>query len=134
MVIDAKHMDSAIEEAKLAFSKGETPVGAVVVCGDEILARAHNAVEASGDPTMHAELIALKAACSIKGRFLTDCTLYVTMEPCPIIAVPKDGWSMYASPVTITKSGVSTPNTSYNSAPVMGRGFLISIVFIRVCL
>ena len=86
MVIDAKYMDSAIEEAKLAFSKGETPVGAVVVCGGAILARAHNAVEACGDPSMHAELIALKAACSIKGRFLTDCTLYVTMEPCPMCA------------------------------------------------
>ncbi len=86
MVIDAKYMDLAIEEARLAFTGGETPVGAVVVCEEEIIARAHNIVESSGDPSMHAELAALKTACERKGRSLTDCVLYVTMEPCPMCA------------------------------------------------
>ena len=80
-------MDLALEEAEAAAEAGEVPVGAVVVRDDQVLARAHNRVEERGDPTAHAELLAVRAACDALGaKFLPDCTLYVTLEPCPMCA------------------------------------------------
>ena len=76
------YMRLALEEAKLAFSAGEVPVGAVLVCENEVIARAHNRVEREHDATRHAELICLQDALASRGTRLTDCTLYVTMEPC----------------------------------------------------
>jgi len=76
----------ALEEAQLAFGEGEVPVGAVLVKHGEVIARAHNRVEQSGDATAHAELLCLRAAMERLGPRLTDCTLYVTLEPCAMCA------------------------------------------------
>lgn len=81
-----RYMRLALEEATLAFDVGEVPVGAVLVCGNEIIARAHNRVEREHDATRHAELLCLQEAMAQRGSRLTDCTLYVTMEPCAMCA------------------------------------------------
>lgn len=82
------HMVSALEEARLAAARGEVPVGAVVVTSEgRLLARAGNRVEELSDPTAHAELLALRAAAQTLGSArLTDCDLYVTLEPCALCA------------------------------------------------
>lgn len=80
-------MNVAFREAERAFERGEIPVGAVVVRGEEIVGRGHNMVEQLRDPTAHAEIIAITAACeTLKTKFLNGCTLYVTLEPCPMCA------------------------------------------------
>ena len=80
-------MRLALEEAEAAFREGEVPVGAVVAKGGRPVARAHNLRERSGDPTAHAELLAIREAARALGtRRLTGCTLYVTLEPCPMCA------------------------------------------------
>lgn len=80
-------MRAALEEAERALALGEVPVGAVVVCGGEIVARAYNERETGGDPTAHAEVLAIRRAAAALGRRrLSDCTLYVTLEPCPMCA------------------------------------------------
>ena len=84
---DNHFMMAAIEEAKTAFKKQEVPVGAVVVSKDIIIARAHNLTETLNDPTAHAEMQAITAATNyLGGKYLTDCTVYVTVEPCPMCA------------------------------------------------
>jgi tRNA(adenine34) deaminase len=80
-------MEQAITEAELAAAHDDVPIGAVVVRGEEVLARAHNRREADGDPTAHAEILALRAAAGVLGTWRLDgCTLYVTLEPCPMCA------------------------------------------------
>lgn len=80
-------MRAALREAERALEKKEVPVGAVVVQGERILGRGHNLVETLRDPTAHAEMIAITAACETLGdKFLGDCCLYVTLEPCPMCA------------------------------------------------
>jgi tRNA(adenine34) deaminase len=80
-------MSAALREAEEAYKKNEVPVGAVVVRNDAIIARAHNQVEMLQDPTAHAEIIAIGAAASYIGSWrLKGCTLYVTLEPCPMCA------------------------------------------------
>lgn len=79
-------MRLALEEATLAFEAGEVPVGAVLVRNGEIVARAHNMVETLHDTTAHAELLCLREAMGKLGARLTDCTLYVTLEPCAMCA------------------------------------------------
>lgn len=80
-------MREALAEAQLAFEEGEIPVGAVIAHGGEIIARAHNLREQTGDPTAHAEVLAIReAAKALGGRRLSGCTLYVTLEPCPMCA------------------------------------------------
>jgi len=80
-------MRAALEQAKLARDAGEVPVGAVIVCDDEIVASAHNEREARLDPTAHAEVLAIRRAAKKLGRRrLSGCTLYVTLEPCPMCA------------------------------------------------
>lgn len=84
---EAYFMRQALEEARLAFEEGEIPIGAVVVCRGQIIARAHNEVERLKDPTAHAELLAITAATEyLGGKFLSDCQLYVTVEPCVMCA------------------------------------------------
>lgn len=81
--IDEKYMRMAIVEAERALSKREVPIGAVVVAGDRIIGRGHNLVETLMDATAHAEMQAITAAMStLGGKYLSDCTLYVTVEPC----------------------------------------------------
>ena len=83
----AQHMRLALEEAKKALELGEVPVGAAVVCEGEVIALAHNEREALGDPTAHAEVLAIRRAAKRLGRRrLSGCTLYVTLEPCPMCA------------------------------------------------
>ncbi len=82
---DEKWMSVAMEEARIAFDMGEVPVGAVIVRGDEELARAHNLCETRGLATAHAEMLAIEAASArVGGWRLSDATLYVTLEPCPM--------------------------------------------------
>jgi len=91
-----KYMKAALEEAEKAFSRQEVPVGAVVVCQDTIIARAHNLTETLKDPTAHAEMQAITAATNwLGGKYLTGCTIYVTVEPCGMCA-GAIGWSQAA--------------------------------------
>ena len=83
---DEKFMRMAINEALMAFKKGEVPIGAVVVCGERVVGRGHNLSETLGDATAHAEMQAITAAASQVGKYLKDCTLYVTVEPCVMCA------------------------------------------------
>jgi tRNA(adenine34) deaminase len=84
---DRKWMQKAFREAERAYDADEVPVGAVVVKDQQIIGRGHNMVEQLKDPTAHAEIIAITAACETLGeKFLTGCTLYVTLEPCPMCA------------------------------------------------
>lgn len=90
-------MKAALAEAHRAFDKQEVPVGAVVVCNDIIIARAHNLTETLKDPTAHAEMQAITAAANwLGGKYLADCTVYVTLEPCAMCA-GAIGWSQAAS-------------------------------------
>ena len=80
-------MGLALDEARQALAEGEVPVGAVLTWDDEVLARAHNLREQTGDPTAHAEILALRAAARLTGDWrLSECTLYVTLEPCAMCA------------------------------------------------
>ena len=84
---DDYYMAQAIAQAQLAAEQGEIPVGAVVVSGNHIIARGYNQTERLADVTAHAEIIALTAAANYLGdKYLHDCTLYVTLEPCPMCA------------------------------------------------
>ena len=84
---DEQMMRLALQQAQLACCAGEIPVGAVVARGDEVIAVGHNRRELDGDPTAHAEIVAIRAAAKqLGGRRLNGCTLYVTLEPCPMCA------------------------------------------------
>ena len=90
---DEKFMRMALAEAHEAGAAGEIPIGAVVVCRDKIIARAHNLTETLHDVTAHAEMQAITAAAdSLGGKYLTGCTLYVTVEPC-VMCAGALGWS-----------------------------------------
>lgn len=94
MILDDTYfMRQALTEAQKAFDKDEVPIGAVVVASNRIIARAHNLVETINDVTAHAEMQAITAAANVLGgKYLTDCTLFVTIEPCPMCAGAL-GWS-----------------------------------------
>ena len=84
---DDYFMKKALQEAELAFEKGEIPVGALVVINDKIIARSHNLTELLHDVTAHAEMQSITAAANfLGGKYLKDCTLYVTLEPCQMCA------------------------------------------------
>lgn len=86
-------MRKALAEAQEAFRAGEIPVGAVVVCHDRVISRAHNLTETLCDVTAHAEMQAITAAANtLGGKYLTDCTLYVTVEPC-VMCAGAIGWA-----------------------------------------
>ena len=87
MMTDIDYMKMALVEAQKAFDEDEVPIGAVIVCKGRVIARAHNLTEMLNDVTAHAEMQAITAAASnIGGKYLNDCTLYVTVEPCPMCA------------------------------------------------
>ena len=87
------YMKQALLEARKAYERGEIPIGAVVVCKERIIARAHNLTEALTDVTAHAEMQAITAAAStLGGKYLNDCTLYVTVEPC-VMCAGAIGWA-----------------------------------------
>ncbi len=109
MFDDNHFMKCALCEAQKAFDKDEVPIGAVIVCRDTIIARAHNLVEHLNDVTAHAEMQAITAAAStLGGKYLNDCTLYVTVEPCPMCA-GAIGWSQLGRLVY----GASDPKRGY---------------------
>ena len=90
---DEYYMKLALQEARQAADEGEIPVGALIVCKDHILARTHNLTETLHDVTAHAEMQAITAAAeTLGGKYLTDCTLYVTLEPC-VMCAGALGWS-----------------------------------------
>lgn len=90
---DIDYMKQALIEAQKAYDADEVPIGALIVCKGRIIARAHNLTEMLNDVTAHAEMQAITAAANnIGGKYLNDCTLYVTVEPCPMCA-GAIGWS-----------------------------------------
>ena len=110
MTVDERYMRKALEEARLAFEADEIPVGAVVVCGDQIIARGHNLTEMLHDVTAHAEMQAITAAAEyLGGKYLDVCTLYVTVEPC-IMCAGAIGWSQLGRLVY----GASDPKRGYS--------------------
>ena len=94
-----EYMKEALKEANKALEKDEVPIGAVIVCNGRVIARAHNLTEMLNDPTAHAEMQAITMATSyMGGKYLTDCTLYVTVEPCPMCAAAL-GWAQISKVV-----------------------------------
>lgn len=90
---DVYFMRQALAEARTAAAEDEVPVGALIVCNNQIIARAHNQTELLKDTTAHAEMLAITAATGVLGaKYLTDCTLYVTVEPC-VMCAGAIGWS-----------------------------------------
>ncbi len=84
---DERFMQMALDEAQVAYEAGEIPIGAVLVCKDRVISRAHNLTETLCDVTAHAEMQAITAAANtLGGKYLKDCTLYVTIEPCTMCA------------------------------------------------
>ena len=94
-----EYMKEALKEANKALEKDEVPIGAVIVCNGRVIARAHNLTEMLNDPTAHAEMQAITMATSyMGGKYLKDCTLYVTVEPCPMCAAAL-GWAQISKVV-----------------------------------
>ena len=114
---DEKFMRSAIEEAEKALIREEVPIGAVIVHSGEIIGRGHNLVETLSDATAHAEMQAITAAAQTLGsKYLRECTLYVTVEPCPMCA-GASAWSQLGRIVY----GTSDPKRGYT---LIGEGIL----------
>lgn len=137
---DEKYMRLALEEARLAEESDEVPVGAVVVCKGRTIARAHNLTEALNDVTAHAEMQAVTAAeDALCGKYLGDCTLYVTLEPCPMCAGalglsqlgrlvygasdPKKGYSLFAPGVLHPKTKVESGVLSEECSEIVSNFF-----------
>lgn len=114
---DEKFMRMAINEAQKALKQEEVPIGAVVVCGDQVIGRGHNLVESLCDATAHAEMQAITAAAStLGGKYLKGCTIYVTVEPC-IMCAGALAWSQIDRVVY----GASDPKRGYST--LQGRIF-----------
>ena len=110
MTADERYMRKALEEARRAFDADEIPVGAIVVCGDQIIARGHNLTEMLHDVTAHAEMQAITAAAEhLGGKYLDVCTLYVTVEPC-IMCAGAIGWAQLGRLVY----GAADPKRGYS--------------------
>ncbi len=111
---DEYYMRMALAEAEKAASRDEVPVGAVVVAGGSVIARAHNLTEALNDPTAHAEMQAITAAASyLGGKYLTGCTMYVTVEPC-VMCAGALAWSQISAVVY----GAPDPKKGYTATGV----------------
>lgn len=107
---DAYFMRMALEEAKIALSEDEVPVGAVVVVNNKVIARAHNMSERLNDATAHAEMLAMTAAANNFGsKYLNECTLYVTLEPC-VMCAGASAWSQIGKIVY----GASDPKKGFS--------------------
>ena len=122
---DQTYMRKALQEAEQACNEGEIPIGAIVVCQNRIIARTHNLTETLHDVTAHAEMQAITAAANaLGGKYLNDCTIYVTVEPCPMCAGAL-GWSQIGRIVygaTDTKKGyhLVAPNALHPKTQVLG--------------
>lgn len=125
MQTDEQYMRLALKEAEYAMEEGEIPVGAVVVSHGQVVARAHNQTERLGDVTAHAEMLAITAAANqLGGKYLADCTLYVTVEPC-VMCAGALGWAQVGRVVYGTgddKRGFSVfaPRALHPKAKVVG--------------
>jgi tRNA(adenine34) deaminase len=109
---DTYFMKKALQEAEIAFENGEVPIGAVVVVQGRIIARAHNQTEKLSDVTAHAEMLAITAASNfLGGKYLYDCTLYVTLEPCQMCA-----GALYWSQIPKIVYGASDPQRGFIAA------------------
>lgn len=128
---DEYYMRIALAEATRAAERDEVPVGAVIVAGKSIIARAHNLTETLNDPTAHAEMQAITAATSyLGGKYLTDCTIYVTVEPC-VMCAGALAWSqistlVYGAPdpkkgYTTTGAAILHPKTEVRSGVLSGE-------------
>ena len=114
---DEYYMQQALREAQAAFDEDEIPVGAVIVSGDRIIARAHNNTERLHDVTAHAEMLAFTAATNfLDAKYLTDCTLFVTLEPC-VMCAGAAGWTQIGRIVY----GASDPKRGFE---LLGRAML----------
>ena len=137
---DTAYMKMALAEAEKAYAKGEIPIGAIVVCNDTVIARCHNLTETLNDVTAHAEIQAITAAAeNIGGKYLDECTLYVTVEPCPMCAGAlgwshigrivygasdeKKGYNRYAPDVLHPKTKVTAGICSEEAAALMKKFF-----------
>lgn len=108
--LDEKFMREALREAKAAEAEDEIPIGAVIVFAGRVIAKGHNMTERLHDPTAHAEMIAITAATeAMGGKYLNDCTLYVTVEPCPMCAAASS-WAQVGRIVY----GASDPKRGYS--------------------
>ncbi len=141
MDIDEKYMTEALKEAHLALEEDEIPIGAVIVCRGRIIGRGHNMTERLHDPTAHAEMIAITAATeAMGGKYLADCTLYVTVEPCPMCSGalnwaqigrvvygtldPKRGYSLYSP-------SLFHPKTQIQAGVMAGKCSALIVDFFR---
>ena len=122
---DETFMQKALAEARAAFAEGEIPVGAVVTCRGRVISRAHNLTETLTDVTAHAEMQAITAAANaLGGKYLNGCTLYVTIEPCPMCA-GAIGWSqlpriVYGAPDEKRGYRKYAPNVLHPKAVAIG--------------
>ena len=108
---DSYFMKKALLEAEAAFEKGEVPIGAVITIQDRIIARAHNLTEQLNDVTAHAEMQAITAAANfLGGKYLRDCTLYITLEPCQMCA-----GALYWTQISKIVYGASDPNRGFGT-------------------
>lgn len=120
---DTYYMKQALKEAQIAEAADEIPIGAVIVCNDQIIARAHNLTETLTDVTAHAEMQAITAASSVLGgKYLNTCTLYVTVEPCVMcagaIAWAQLGRLVYGAPDEKRGYSVYAPNALHPKTQV----------------
>ena len=115
---DVRFMGMALTQAREAAPQGEVPIGAVITCNGRVIASAHNMTEALNDVTAHAEMLAISAAAqALGGKYLVRCTLYVTVEPCPMCAGAL-GWSQIGRIVY----GASDPKRGFLRFAPDGRG------------
>lgn len=137
---DIRYMRDALREAQSALEEGEVPIGAVVVCKGRIIARGHNLTETLNDVTAHAEMQAVTAAASwLGGKYLNDCTLYVTVEPCPMCAAalnwaqvgrivygaadPRRGYTLFTPPLLHPRTQVTAGILSDECSAMMKEFF-----------
>jgi tRNA(adenine34) deaminase len=124
---DTYFMKKALQEAELAFDKNEVPVGAVIVMNNKIIARAHNLTETLNDVTAHAEMQAFTAAADfLGGKYLKECTLYVTLEPCQMCA-GASYWTQIGKIVygaTEVKRGFTVLKTTLHPKTIVVGGIL----------
>ncbi len=132
MTPDEMYMKKALAEARIAAEEDEVPVGAVVVCNDRVIARAHNLTETLTDVTAHAEMQAITAAASsLGGKYLTGCTIYVTVEPCLMCAAAL-GWSQI-SRVVYGASDEKRGYHTYCASPFHPKTQVMSGVLAEEC-
>ncbi len=133
-------MRQALAEAKAALAAGEVPIGAVIACNGRIIARGHNMTERLNDSTAHAEMIAITSATeALGGKYLQDCTLYVTVEPCPMCAAatawaqlgrlvygaadPRRGYTLFSPSLLHPKTQVTSGILEEDCAPLVKEFF-----------